>query len=425
MITIILAGRNDDYGRDFRGRLFRAAGHNAALLSSAGVHFEYLLAEWNPLPDKALLAEEFVRRIPEARAIVIPQEIDHAYSLNPHMPFHEMAAKNAALRRALGEIVIVTNADILFGEQVVRRITARNWKPDTLYRAHRIDVSGDLTWEQMKDPANQLPSGEGRENPCYYMGAGGDFCLAPRTLWMDLRGFNEAVRFSTRAKDWQFFLSAAARGVGIEFIGDVYHMDHQGGFRNTPTEQRNAETVHYGGWWDIEFGLPVSNPDSWGFGELEEVACAGEPKIRILDGRDYSFPEAQERRDLEIRAWLTHPAGEPDLDSAILFHTICAAQKQGVRLICRVQEERTLVALSGMLPIAREFSVPIFCSRNLPPMPGFTAHPFPPEPTEPWDADWVLEDAGSEFTWRNTGAAGRSTSFLQSGQSGVLSLIPS
>ena len=50
MLTVIVAGRNDDYGKDFRSRLFRTALHNSALLNAAGIQFEYILAEWNPLP---------------------------------------------------------------------------------------------------------------------------------------------------------------------------------------------------------------------------------------------------------------------------------------------------------------------------------------------------------------------------------------
>src|SRR5262245_20538582 len=161
MLTIIVAGRNDDYGKDFRARLFRSVLHNCDLLNTAAIEFEYILAEWNPLSDRPPLSEEFVARVPNARALIIPSEIHEKYSLNPEMPFHEMPAKNAALRRASGEVVIVTNADILFSEKLVERIARGSFSDDTLYRAHRIDVKSELSWQQIQDPANQLPSGEG------------------------------------------------------------------------------------------------------------------------------------------------------------------------------------------------------------------------------------------------------------------------
>ena len=50
MLSVIVAGRNDDYGKDFKERLFRTAFHNCGLLQAAGIDFEYILAEWNPVP---------------------------------------------------------------------------------------------------------------------------------------------------------------------------------------------------------------------------------------------------------------------------------------------------------------------------------------------------------------------------------------
>src|SRR5438105_630516 len=75
MLTIVVTGRNDDYGGDFRRRLFRTAEFNARRLTEAGHDFEYLWVEWNPLLDVPLLSEEFVQRVPHARAIVVPKGI--------------------------------------------------------------------------------------------------------------------------------------------------------------------------------------------------------------------------------------------------------------------------------------------------------------------------------------------------------------
>src|SRR5262249_54381999 len=135
----------------------------------------------------------------------------------------------------------------------------------------------------MQDPAAQLPSGEGAQPPVAYLGAGGDFCLASRELWHELRGFDERVRFSTRAKDWQFFLSAITRGVTVEFLGTVYHLDHGGGFRNTVPSVRRTAAAHFGGRWDVEFGLPTRNRDDWGLGTLEPAA-GGHEAITSLHG---------------------------------------------------------------------------------------------------------------------------------------------
>jgi hypothetical protein len=390
MLSIIVAGRNDDYGKDFKERLFRTALHNCSLLRAAGVEFEYILAEWNPLSDRPPLSQEFVARIPNSRSVIVPPAIHDKYSLNPKMSFHEMPAKNAALRRAHGDVAIVTNADILFGEALVNRIEAGCWRPDTLYRAHRIDVNADLQWEEMTNPANQLSSGEGLLPPSYYLGAGGDFCLATRSLWHSLRGFNEQVRFSTRAKDWQFFLSAAAEGVRVEFIGDVYHLDHEGGFRNTRQNELTADTVHFGRFWDIEFGLPASNPPDWGFHGLREHSWRNEPRIVSLDSGDYHISEEQNRRDREIMSWITAPPDAPAVSAAHLLHSICAAYRHNRRLICRIEDMRLLAALSGFDAVASQFGFNIFCNWSWPSISGHCIRPFIPEPCPVDPGDWIF-----------------------------------
>jgi len=392
MLSVIVAGRNDDYGKDFKERLFRTAFHNCALFEAAGIDFEYILAEWNPLPDRVPLSEEFVRRVPNARAVIIPPEIHRQYTLNPQMPFHEMAAKNAALRRAAGDVVIITNADILFTEELVRRIAGEVWNASTLYRAHRIDVKPELDWEEMQNPANQLSSGEGFLCPPYYLGAGGDFCLATRELWHSLRGFNEEIRFSTRAKDWQFFLSAAAQDVQIEFIGDVYHLDHEGGFRNTAAGELNSNCVHFGRWWDIEFGLPMTNSPEWGLGELREHSVCGDSRVVTLDAAGYSVPKAKNRRDREIMSWITRPPDSPDAGSATLLHAICVAHRQKRRLICRLEDIRLMVALSGFDALASRFGVEIFCDWAWPSIPEYNFRPFTLEPRMLDWRDWILEE---------------------------------
>jgi hypothetical protein len=394
LLSIVVAGRNDDYGGEFPQRLFRSVKHNCTLLRDAGIRFEYILAEWNPLPDKPLLSEKFVATVPEGRAVVLPPEIHQRYSLNPRMPFHEMAAKNAGLRRALGRYVVATNADILFGKTLVQRIAAGGLAPYTLYRAHRIDVKSELTWEEMQDPRNQLASGEGTLPPPRYLGAGGDFCLGTRDMWQVLRGFNERIRFSTRAKDWQFFLCAMARGVNVEFFGDVFHLDHEGGFRNTPQEELNAPAVHFGKWWDIEFGLPLTNPAEWGFQGLAEHQSGPGRRIVTLDPRGYWVAKERDREDREIMGWLSRSTDTPDTNVATLLHAICAAHRRGNRLICRFQSPALATTLAGFDIIARRFGVRIYCNWHWPRLPGYTVHRFMFEPAVRRENDWIVEQVG-------------------------------
>jgi hypothetical protein len=403
MLTIIVAGRNDDYGKNFRARLFRSVLHNCRLLDEAGIHFEYILSEWNPLADRPPLSEEFVTKVPNARALIIPSGIHQKYSLNPRMPFHEMPAKNAAIRRALGDVVIVTNADILFSETLVERIGRGDFADDTLYRAHRIDVQSELSWHEIQDPANQLASGEGVLPPPYYLGAGGDFCLAARSLWHELRGFNEQIRFSTRAKDWQFFLSAAAQGVKVEFIGDIYHLDHEQGFRNTNAADRSSDRAHFGKWWDIEFGLPVTNSDLWGLSGMREYESQSDSRIVALEPQDYRIAQERNALDRDVMTWLTRSDDSNEMAAAFLLHTILAAHRERRRLIFRLKDVQLAATLSGFDAVASHFGVRICSNWKWPEVAGFNIHKFASEPQALEHRDWVVEETAHGMWFYESG----------------------
>lgn len=352
MLSIVVTGRNDDYAGGFRDRLFRTCRHNVASLAAAGIDHEFVLVEWNPVPGRPLLASLFTDAFPNARAVVVSSEVHDWHSANPHMPFDEMAAKNVGLRRAKGEWAIAVNADILLGREVVGRLRGSGLRADTLYRAHRIDVPADVPDEDVEETDRSLASGEGSRPPAYYLGAGGDFCLAATPLWHRLGGFNQRVRFSTRAKDWQFFLSAAALGVDVKFLGKVFHLDHEGGFRNTPPEERGSVRAHFGGLWDIEFGLPLAaNPD-WGFPALASRRLT--ERVEELRLSSATVPHVGSDALAQYLAW---PPGEPDNFSAALAHAVFAVAVAGRSLEVHPSTPKEAAAAVGMAAVARAFGV--------------------------------------------------------------------
>jgi hypothetical protein len=390
LVTIVVAGRNDDYGGDFRARLFRTVAHNVQLLEQARLPFEYVLVEWNPLADRALLSEEFTQRVPSSRAIVVPAAVHEAYVPASAMPFHEMPAKNVGLRRAGAPWVIVTNADVLFGPETLTGLTAGTFDPRRLYRARRIDVPPSASWEEMQDPANHLQSGEGRTAPVEYLGAGGDFCLASRALWHELRGFDERARFSTRAKDWQFFLSARERGIPIQFVGTVFHLDHEGGFRNTRPEERLSPSVHFGRPWDIEFGLPTLNDDAWGLGDADRASKSDH--IEVLSSTRY--PGGLPSRSVELEQSLA--GSEPDWLTSGWLHAIFGAYRAKRRLWVKLASARAAARLQGFLPLAHAIGVEICGRSKWTALEGYTISPLSSGPLGgPTRGDWCVAETSA------------------------------
>src|SRR5882672_779005 len=64
-VSIVLTGRNDNYGGDFTVRCERALRFNWDNLSKAHVNAEVVFVEWNPVAHREYLVQELERDLPE------------------------------------------------------------------------------------------------------------------------------------------------------------------------------------------------------------------------------------------------------------------------------------------------------------------------------------------------------------------------
>jgi hypothetical protein len=396
-LSVVVTGRNDDYGGGFADRLLQTAAFNVARLMSTGLDVELVFVEWNPLAGRRLLSYAVLEQFSCARAFVVSADVHELYSRNPAMSFHEMPAKNVGIRHARGEWIVATNADVLIDDALCTVIAGRDLPAGGLYRARRIDLAASTPWELRDDPAYRLPSGEGRLTPSPVLGAAGDFCLAHRALWNDLRGYDERIRFSTRAKDWQFFLSASQRGIPIRFIGTIYHLEHGQGFQNTDPAERESSTAHFGGPWDIEYGLPVENEPDWGLADCR--LDVGSP-----DGRLTNIAPSAEWRLIDTGAQPHHPETESDdltdalaaavdgidEESAVLMHAIWHVAESGSRLLADLAVPGDLVKLAGFAQVAAAFDVAVRSQTQPPSLPGHITPTLLPWPAHPDPRDIVI-----------------------------------
>jgi hypothetical protein len=232
-LSIILTGRNDDFGGDFNTRLFRALEFNHDHLSERGISHEFVLAEWRPVPGKPWLAEVLADRYPDLvpstmNAIVADVAYHDAYSLNPKLQFQEFIAKNIGIRRCRGAYILTTNTDIYLSRGVLDRLERRALEPRVLYRAPRIDLKNDIDcesmdWSILEDDRNCDTVNEIRP-PCY-TNASGDFLLLDRDSYHQLRGFNEVYRVAKVHMDSNFCLKAYASGLTLlPLEAPVYHV---------------------------------------------------------------------------------------------------------------------------------------------------------------------------------------------------------
>ncbi len=106
-LSIVVTGRNDNFGGDFNERFFRALRFNHEQLCRRGVDYELVFIEWRPIDRMPHLAELLLAEFPELtrgrlRAYVVDPRYHDALSQNSTVQFHEFIAKNVGIRRARG-----------------------------------------------------------------------------------------------------------------------------------------------------------------------------------------------------------------------------------------------------------------------------------------------------------------------------------
>lgn len=273
-LSIILTGRNDDFGGDFNVRLFRALAFNHDALATAGVSHEFVFVEWRPVPDKPYLATVLQRQFPSLAggalvSYVVDVRYHEAYSLNPKLQFQEFIAKNVGIRHARGRFTLTTNTDIYFGRELISRLARREFEPEVLYRTERIDLKSncnfcEIDWSVLEDERNHETVN--RIKPPCYTNASGDFLFLDTASYRRLRGFNEVYRVAKVHMDSNFCVKAYTSGVKLVAIDTpVYHvgegtLNSQAGlYRERPGDAPwgNARWKH---------NVIYDNDDGWGLG---------------------------------------------------------------------------------------------------------------------------------------------------------------
>jgi hypothetical protein len=281
-LSIVLTGRNDNFGGDFNQRLVAALSYNHRLMTEAGVEYELVFVEWRPVPGRLLLADVMRERLPEIAPLLTVYEVDEryhdAFSQNPRLQFHEFIAKNVGIRRARGSYLLVTNTDIFLSRDIVNMVARELFRPMVLYRATRIDLKSwldrtNLDEAVLEDPRNHVAL-NALKKP-YFTNAAGDFLLLDRFSFHSVRGFNEVFRPAKILIDANFCFQVDAHGLLIADTGvPVYHFG-EGTFhvqrhfyRHRPAE------APWGDSWRKQ--VLYDNPPNWGLGDAPEVErCPG------------------------------------------------------------------------------------------------------------------------------------------------------
>lgn len=206
-INFIFSARNDNHCGGFVGRFQNSLNILRELGDKNGLSFEIIIVEWNPLPDMPHLKEvlSFEKGLNSTvRIITVPYDIHKSVPDTPFdavktdgISFYEYVAKNTGIRRAKGEYVLCTNADIVFNNELISFLANKQLSDNYFYRVYRYDVKetfpDDMTSEQMIKFCYKNSSLRGKKvkGGKLHRKAAGDFLLMAKKNFEKIRGYAE------------------------------------------------------------------------------------------------------------------------------------------------------------------------------------------------------------------------------------------
>ncbi|MBI4620098.1 MAG: hypothetical protein HY739_08045 [Desulfobacterales bacterium] len=258
-ISFVVTSRNDDHGGGFLRRMQIFVDGLLAQCERHKLKAELIVVEWNPPTDRPPLFEAL--KWPEknefctVRFIEIPPEIHNRFKYAHKLPLYQMIAKNVGIRRARGEFVLATCADLLFSDELFEFLSSGDLRENYLYRIDRSDVPEDLPLEvtldeQLNYCSENIIRVNSREGTYhlltgrYYASYGnldialtnlhfnacGDFTLMSKNDWHKLRGYPEFDMYSPHL-DSLMLLMAYHAGTRQEILRNpmrLYHIEHHG-----------------------------------------------------------------------------------------------------------------------------------------------------------------------------------------------------
>jgi hypothetical protein len=279
-VSFIAVARNDDYGGDFLGRTNASVRNIVTLAETWRLACELILVEWNPPGDRPPLREalswpDLRREHIQIRIIEVPARV-HQHLPNPaHLQVFEYIGKNAGVRRAQGQYLLTTNPDILFNEELMRFLAARQLRRGRFYRIDRHDVRMPLPTGSVPDQLRYC-----RENVIQifgYYGSQYDRAL-PGRLWRWQRLRSRAAYALARLRRFPAVpLHCSAAG---DFL--LMHRDHWDAMRGFPELETRGKPHHIdslavhlaqaGGWKQIVLRHPLRlYHQDHGRGELDKL----------------------------------------------------------------------------------------------------------------------------------------------------------
>jgi len=253
-ISMIVVGRNDNYGGDFTERLRTTIDWNYNNIENV----ELIYVEWNKIADKPTDTDWISERYPNSKCYIVPTSIHNKIAANPKMPVMEYYAKNLGIRQASNEWVMMINADVFLDPKVTSQF--KNLSKNHIYGTHYKNIiwhGEPLTNEHIADES-KIKNLFSTNSSLH--AAVGNFILTHKDNWLKATGYDETLNDVRLGVDSNGLRQLLYMGLKTMVLGDHFHLDHA-------ESAINAKNATHGNALRIQQGLniPYKNPDDWGF----------------------------------------------------------------------------------------------------------------------------------------------------------------
>lgn len=267
-VSFILTGRDDNYTGDFIDRFEIALKKNLEILNRHNLSYEILVVDYNPIGDKklinnaklkSLLENENIKNIIIDKSVVID---DGLYENG----FYEYFGKNAAAIRSSGELLFMTNSDIIISNEIVdyiKNISKFDYDNHFYRLRYRQDMHNGQSVGQLLD---LYTIGDIDEEICG--GYSGDATIFSRKVFNEIAtGYNETdenhrTPNGQASMDGEILWNLVKKGISKILVNLVYyHVTHprqikddhysreeytnkeNWGYKNYPSRIINSNTI--------------------------------------------------------------------------------------------------------------------------------------------------------------------------------------
>lgn len=143
-LSVVVATRDDNHGGDPQARLKAVLGVYMKQTEALQFPIEYIIVDWNSPKGSAGIYPQvnawgYKSDYLKIRVIKVSGGV-HRKLDEAKIPFYQMIAKNAGIRRAKGKFILASNIDIFLDDALIRLLSKKNLDEKRMYRSDRVDL---------------------------------------------------------------------------------------------------------------------------------------------------------------------------------------------------------------------------------------------------------------------------------------------